>query len=951
MNAKDGPPSYNAAVQQQPPPWRRGNMRRMTALRLAVVASILFIAFAQWRQLNSSPKAPAAHMTVHGLSIKQLEKDLDTCSKLRKTPRNPIGLGRHRNARYIDGHAPTLVKNATVWVGEPAKGTSTEDARKGNGWSWTPADVYLEHGLIKRVEPSIDVSSVSEDAIVFNAEGRPLTAGVIDMHSHAGVDQLPSLNGNEDTNEVSGDITPYVRSIDGIKPNDFQIQVIKSGGVTTSLVLPGSANNMGGEAYVIKHAVGKPDGRNETSAEDMLADPDRNWRFMKMACGENPKRVYGKIGRGPTSRMGESWEFRHAFEQATKLVREQDDWCDAAAAGLDGVKGYLPQELRWESLGALLRDQVRLNTHCYTIPDLEAFVDHTNEFKFKVQAFHHAHETYLVPEILKRAYGGVPPASALFADNMWYKVEAYLGSEYAGKYLYDNGLTPIYVSDNPVLNAQHVLFEAAKAYKYGLPYHAALSSVTSEPADRLGFGDRLGKIKPGFDADIVVWDSDPLSVGATPAQVWIDGTAQFEDPVQLKKPVATLIVPDEDLGRVVEEPTAMKNVVFTGVSTLLIASSELPDTLEAGKSHNVVFSNGRTTCIGPCTTELETASTNNIPIVDLKNGYITSSLTAFGSTLGLNAIDAESDTDNGADGPTAFSRAEDGLALDDKKLRVAHAYGVTTAISAPKFSGGGTHHGVSVGFRTGARNVLDKNAVFAPDVAVHYTLDTSAKRGDTPSISSAVGALRRKLLEAAALKEAPADVYSEQAYLHRVLHANISLAITVHSADVIASVLKVKKTVEGATGKTIRLVIIGGAESWLVAEELAKAWVGVVLAPLQAYAGTWDQRRSLPGAPLTNGTAIDRLLDAGVATAIGTAEDWEVRDLALMAGTVHKNSGGRVSEKEALDLVSTNVYRILGVDKPGARAGHYVIHEGNPLEIGARVKAVCGGGDEISVFV
>lgn len=533
---------------------------------------------------------------------------------------------------------------------------------------------------------------------------------------------------------------------------------------------------------------------------------------------------------------------------------------------------------------------------------------------------------------------------------MWYKVEAYLGSEYAGKYLYDNGLTPIYVSDNPVLNAQHVLFEAAKAYKYGLPYHAALSSVTSAPAERLGFEDRLGKIKPGFDADIVVWDSDPLSVGATPAQVWIDGTAQFEDPVQLKKPAATLIVPDEDLSRVVEEPTLMKNVIFTGVSTVLITPKGVP-ALSAGKSRDVVFIGGKITCIGLCTTDLERASTDKIPVIDLKNGYLTSSLTAFGSTIGLNAIDAESDTDNGADGPTTFSRAEDGLALDEKKLHVAHAYGVTTAISAPKFSGGATHHGVSVGFRTGAHNVLDKNAVFAPDVAVHYTLDPSAKRGDTPSISSAVGALRKKLLEAAALKEAPADVYSEQAYLQKVLNGSLPLAITVHSADVIASVLKVKKAVESASNSTIRLVIVGGAESWLVAKELAEAEVGVVLAPLQAYAGTWDQRRSLSGAPLTNGTAIDRLLDAGVTTAIGTAEDWEVRDLALMAGTVYKNGGGRLSEKGALDLVSTNVFRILGVEQPGLREGHFVIHEGNPLEIGARVKAVCGGGEEVSVFV
>lgn len=147
-------------------------------------------------------------------------------------------------------------------------------------------------------------------------------------------------------------------------PLDHQLQVIKSGGVTTSLILPGSGNNMGGEAYVVKHAVGQQDGRTEISAEDMLADPDKNWRYMKMACGENAKRVYGRLGRdfGPFSRLGEAWYFRHAFEQATAMVNAQDDWCAATdKSGVESMQSYLPQELKWESLGALLRGQVRLN--------------------------------------------------------------------------------------------------------------------------------------------------------------------------------------------------------------------------------------------------------------------------------------------------------------------------------------------------------------------------------------------------------------------------------------------------------------------------------------------------------------------------------------------------------------------------------------------------------------
>ncbi|KAH6615991.1 hypothetical protein B0J18DRAFT_493799 [Chaetomium sp. MPI-SDFR-AT-0129] len=952
MDDKSGLPPYQAHA--EPPRWRRHKPRRARAFRFLALGCLCFIAFAQWKQL-SQRRPVNAELTVHGLSVKRLQEDLAVCAKINRVPDDPIGAGRERNARYIDGHAPTLIKNATVWVGEPAPGTSDEDARKGVGYSWITADVYLEYGLIQRVESSIAVSSVASNALVFNAEGRPLTAGIIDMHSHAGGSPLPESWGNEDLNEMASDITPYVRSIDGIHPNDHQIQVIKSGGVTTSLILPGSANNMGGEAYVIKLAVGKPDGRNETSAVDLLADPDRNWRFMKMACGENPKRVYGKPGtQGPTSRLGESWEFRQAFEHATKYVQEQNDWCTAAAGGIEQVRTYLPQELRWESLGALLRHQVRLNTHCYTISDLEAFVDHTNEFKFKVRAFHHAHQTYLVPEILKRAYGDEPPASALFADNMWYKSEAYTASEYAGKILYDAGLETVYVSDNPVLNAQHVVFEAAKGYKYGLPYHAALAAVTTGPAARLGFGNRLGKIKPGFDADVVVWDSDPLSVGATPVQVWIDGTAQYENPVVLEKGPAEVIVPDTSLAKIPGEPVSLDEVIFTGVSKVFLADYE--ERLSA--NNTVVVSNGEITCIGACEAELRAATESKTLIIKLNNGYLTESLTAFGSTIGLNAIDAEKDTDNGNNG-NAFTRAEDGLALDTNKTNTAYNYGVTKAISAPKLRGQDTHHGTSVGFLTGARTPLDNDAIFSPDAAVHYTLTPTIKSAGQPdisSISAAVGALRRKLLRAVSTRtESIPDTYSESFYLQRVVNGTLPLVLTVHSADVIAAVLKVKHTVEdvlhqqGDTTTTLRLVIHGGAEAHLLAPQLAAAHVGVILAPLFSYAVTWDQRRALSGAPLTNGTAIDALVAAGVRTAVGLEEDWWVRDLGLLAGIAHKNGQGRINEREALGLVGGNLLELLGVEEE-SRPRHFVVWEGSPLEIGGRVKGVSGGRGWVDVW-
>ena len=399
----DDLPSYDSVVRQW---YHRRRYRRW--IRVCVIVGFFFFTYYFTYYSKYVSKSP------NRLSISKLQAQHASCAALRQVPVDPVG-PRLLNKRWINGTRPLLIKNATVWTGEPSPGTSDKDARLGIGYNWVTSDVLVDHGLIVKVGPTIDGTELPEDCVIYDARGRQLTAGIVDMHSHAGLGGFGSLG--DDTNELSGDITPYVKSLDGFNPIHPEIQWIKSGGVTASLILPGSGNNIGGQAFVVKMASGKSNGRTEISQEDMLADPDKTWRYMKMACGENPKRVYGKIGRGPFSRLGEAWEFRHAFEQAKKYVESQDDWCHTAdQLGAQNMNEYLPSDIQWESLGAVLRGQVRVNTHCYTIPDLEAYVRHTNEFKFRVYAFHHAHQTYLVPEVLKRAYGGTP-AAALFADN------------------------------------------------------------------------------------------------------------------------------------------------------------------------------------------------------------------------------------------------------------------------------------------------------------------------------------------------------------------------------------------------------------------------------------------------------------------------------------------------------------------------------------------------------
>jgi len=933
---KEGLPQYSEVVR----PWA-DRRRKRRVFRLVAATALSYFAYSAYK-ISANTEKP-----VSLLSATRLQEDFATCAALERVP-EALSSGREYNKRYVNGTKPVLIQNATVWTGEPAHGTSEEDARQGKGYAWIQSDVFIEHGLIKKVASSISLSDLPSDVETFNAHGRQVTAGIVDMHSHAGLGSLGGLQGDE--NELSSDITPYVKSLDSLDPLHPEIQWIKSGGVTTSLLLPGSGNDIGGEAFLVKLAVGKEGGRAELSQQDMLADPDHTWRYMKNACGENPKRVYGKVGeRGPFSRMGEGWEFRHAYEQARDYVKSQDDWCAAAkAVGAENMNSYLPQQLEWENLGAVLRGQVRVNTHCYTIPDLEMYVRLTNEFKFRVYAFHHAHQTYLVPDVLKRAYGGTP-AAALFGDNMYYKVESYTASEQSGKILYDSGITPVYVSDNPVINSQHVKQEAAKAYGYGLPYHVALAGLTSAPAELLGMGERLGKLKAGFDADVVVWDSDPLSLGAAPIQVWIDGAPQFKDPVELKKPLTSPIKPDLALAEDHSEAETGENVVFTGVTNIRIPG--LASSSELKGPATVVVSRGKIVCAGSCDNEVRTAAKNNARTVALHNGYLTRPLTAFGSGLGLQEIMQQPQTYDGRVNLKTWARAVDGLLLDGKNLFAAYRHGVTKAISAPIAHGGGISlRGISAGFLTGAKTPLSKGAVFAEEAAVHYDFTLKAKDDTNPSISSLVANLRHLLLEAVRNNETISDTFSEAAYLKKVVEGKSALVLSVHSADTISALLRLKSTVESESKTTLRLVVLGAAESYLVAKELADADVAVVLAPLLPWAQSWDQRRSLMGAPLHNGTAIDVLLDAGVRVAIGVDEIWETRDLGLTAGIAYKNSEGRLTEQQALDLVSSNFYEFLGLEEPEV-GSEFVVYEGSPLEIGGRVVAIADGSGKTEVWV
>lgn len=312
--------------------------------------------------------------------------------------------------------------------------------------------------------------------------------------------------------------------------------------------------------------------------------------------------------------LGEAYLLRQALADAKKLVEAQEDWC-SAAENLSSTENdihldsHFPEDIKLESLTALLRGQVKLNIHCYETHDIEAMLRHAEEFNFNISAFHHALEAYKIPEILKRAHNNITIAT--FADHWGYKKEAFGASPKAPKYLYEAGIPVALKSDHPVLNSQHMAFEAAKATHYGLPPQEAFKSITSVPANALGLGHRVGSLKVGYDADVVIWDRSPLALGAAPLQVFVDGVPLFDEkPITpIKKDLQQNTFTQKNIPQLPRE--GLRDFILTNVGSNYVSESK-----------TVIVQGGKIVC----STEEENCRSmfvqNNVEIIDAQGGYI-----------------------------------------------------------------------------------------------------------------------------------------------------------------------------------------------------------------------------------------------------------------------------------------------------------------------------------------
>jgi imidazolonepropionase-like amidohydrolase len=402
----------------------------------------------------------------------------------------------------------------------------------GTGEKLVEADVLLRDGRIAAIGTDIDAG----DAREIDARGRTVTPGLIDVHSHLGVYASPGVSAHADGNEMVDPVTAQVWAEHALWPQDPGFETALEGGVTSMQILPGSGNLVGGRGVTVKNVPA-------TTYQEMKFPGAPHG--LKMACGENPKRVYGSQQRSPMTRMGNVAGYRQAFSDAQEYQRGLDKHARERAAWekkRERDRGDAPaspkRDLRLETLAGALRGEILVHIHCYRADEMAIMLDLADEFGFRIAAFHHGVEAYkLAPQLAERGVCG-----ALWADWWGFKMEAYDGI-YENIALVDhpeNGCAIVHSDSGEGI--QRLNQEAAKAMTRGVragltisPEHA-IRWVTANPARALGIAGRTGTLEAGKMGDVVIWNRDPFSAYALADQVFIDGVLRFDRAHPAAKP-------------------------------------------------------------------------------------------------------------------------------------------------------------------------------------------------------------------------------------------------------------------------------------------------------------------------------------------------------------------------------------------------------------------------------
>ena len=383
-----------------------------------------------------------------------------------------------------------VIRNATVF--------------DGNGNKFQNFDVHFSDGKIQ----AIGLRLVADGAQEIDGTGKFVTPGIIDNHSHMGVYPAPSVRTSSDGNEATNPVTSEVWAEHSVWTQDPQYKLALAGGITTFHVLPGSANLFGGRGVTLKNVSAN------TVPEMKFPDAPHS---LKMACGENPKRVYSS--RGPSTRMGNVAGYRNAWIGAENYKEQLE-------------RDPSHRDIRNETLAGVLDGEILVHNHCYRADEMATMINIGEEFGYKISTFHHGVEAYKIADLL--ADEGI--CAALWADWWGFKHEAY-DMTIANIAIVDqarDGTGCAIVHSDDESGIQRLNQEAAKALAAGrragfeISEGRAMTWITKNPAKSLGILEKTGTLDIGKDADVVIWSGNPFSIYTKAEQVYIDGALAFD---------------------------------------------------------------------------------------------------------------------------------------------------------------------------------------------------------------------------------------------------------------------------------------------------------------------------------------------------------------------------------------------------------------------------------------
>lgn len=798
-------------------------------------------------------------------------------------------------------------------------------------------DVLVEKGKISAIGKNLQAPP---GVPILDATGKFITPGIVDAHSHIASDA---------TNEGTDSITAEVRIQDVLNPESLSIWRGLSNGVTSSLVLHGSANAIGGQSSVIKM-------KYKRTAEELLV-PDAP-RMIKFALGENVKRSgrsSDSAARYPTTRMGVESVYRRAFAEARTYIQAWDRYESDKRAGHTSVPPR--RDLRLEALADVLRRKIWVQCHCYRVDEMLMMVRLSQELGFKVGALQHALEAYRIAPELAAAH--IPVST--FADAWAYKVEAYEAVPYNAAMCSRAGIVTSVNSDNGS-GAYRINLEAAKTIKYGgLTENEAWKLITINPAMQLGIDKRTGSLDVGKDADIAVWDGHPFSVSSKCTATMVEGDLYFTRRDAFGVDKSALVrssyptCPIDHLS--LRVPPSAQAYAIVDATVHPVSGAEFPNGM-------VVVENDRITAVG-----------QHVPIprgafvIHAKGLHIYPGMIDAGSSIGLDEIGQV---------PATADNSESGTFLPDLKaltavnaasehIPISRADGITTALTRPTAGGG---------FRGGGSLIAGQGAVISlvgwtPELmqlrspaSLHVAFPESRQpRGGRQAPSPEVIANQKKAEKdqikklrefferaqrfAAARPQSSASA-TEDPQMDAMRPYLAGQLPVVFSAGTAAGI---RHVLEFAAQFHLKTIVETGSEAINVADQLSAAKASVIYRlPMQnsidsaAPPHEYDPYDSVFAAP-------GILARAGVPVCFSSSDAAMSKNLPTQVGITR---GFGLSEAAALRAMTLDAAMILGVaDRVGSleagKIANIIVTDGDPLEITTHLHALFIAGKSISL--